>query len=349
MILNTLDLSLESDVKEYKKRLLEFDTDFPFFKLPFLNIFGDHSAKPKAFVFNDSLGRTQIIMPFYLRKVNSTSHNDVYDVISNYGYGGPLYNGQLEDEVLEEFWRQVDDWYKENKIVSEFIRFNTNDNYESYSGELIPTQKIVDGKIKAPDVLWSAYNRKVRKNINRANREALTFNVYDGAIPKEIVRDFYEIYINTMKRNDARAYFFYSLEDIEHYVYHSTGNCAIFMAYKDEVAISTELALLSNTHMYSFLGGTNADFFSLRPNDFLKHKLIEWGFNNNYTNYVLGGGYVDDDGIFNYKKSFFENDISMFYTGRKIINDGVYKDLCLEVSVNPEASDTSFFPLYRSK
>ena len=104
--------------------------------------------------------------------------------------------------------------------------------------------------------------------------------------------------------------------------------------------------LLSKSNMYSFLGGTRSDYFKLRPNDLLKDKLINWAYTNGFKHYILGGGYGSNDGIYNFKKTFFPNDVAIFYTGRKIVNKNIYNQLSNITEETPNTNDT-FFPLYR--
>ncbi len=350
MVLEVLDLTITSQKEEYKQCLLKFKDQLPFFNIAYLETFNHHSAKIKAFILKEKKGIPKVIMPFYERSIKTILKSKVFDVISNYGYGGPMYDTDIKADTVDTFWDLVDEWYEENHIVSEFIRFNVNENYRSYSGKVLPTIKIINGKIEKPTHIWKGYNRKVRKNVNRAIRENLSFEVHQFPYTQKIVDDFYRIYIDTMKRNDAKAHFYYTKEDLEYFFNTSKTHSAISMVYKDDLAISTEILLLSNKYIYSFLGGTDSAHFNLRPNDFLKHKVIEWGFNEGYSNYVLGGGHGEEDGIFNYKKTFFENDISYFYTGRKIIDKTVYKKLCKEIAIDCDLeSDTGFFPLYRKR
>ncbi len=98
-----------------------------------------------------------------------------------------------------------------------------------------------------------------------------------------------------------------------------------------------------------FLGGTISDYFIYRPNDFLKHKTIKWAYKKGFKYFVLGAGHGKDDGIYNYKKSFFPNDVRIFHTGRKIINHQLYNSLSEESLNSTEDYDIKkdFFPLYR--
>ncbi len=151
-----------------------------------------------------------------------------------------------------------------------------------------------------------------------------------------------------MDRTKANSVFYFSKERLLQYLKDSEGNNAIVVVYKENIAISAELLLLSKTTVFSYLGGTKADFFNLRPNDLLKHTIIEWACANKYDYFVLGGGHKMNDGIFQYKKSFFKNDIVSFHTGRKIINKKIYKELCLKTHKLRVISE-GFFPQYRDE
>ena len=160
-----------------------------------------------------------------------------------------------------------------------------------------------------------------------------------------------------MQRTNADAKFFYSLENISMFIKGNPENSAICNIYYENKVISSELILISDESIFSFLGGTDDNYFDKRPNDLLKFEMINWARDNNLKYYVLGGGYGFEDGIYKYKKSFFPNDIVTYNTGRKIINAEAYKELfelnnSLRTKNGLEAlsiDDTSFFPLYNKR
>ena len=115
------------------------------------------------------------------------------------------------------------------------------------------------------------------------------------------------------------------------------------------------MLLLSNDTVFSFLGGTDAEFFDARPNDFLKINVMNWARKMGYKYYLLGGGKTNNDGLYNYKKSFFPKDKSIvFFTGRKILDMDIYEKLVAiaqkenklsGIDTNDNSKD--FFPKYR--
>ena len=118
-----------------------------------------------------------------------------------------------------------------------------------------------------------------------------------------------------------------------------------FHAVSEEKIISTELVIYGSGNAYSYLGGTDNAYFDVRPNDFLKYEIIKWCRNKGLRNFVLGGGYGTDDGIFEYKKCFAPEGVVDFYIGHRIFDEEKYQYLCDVRKVG----DTQYFPAYRSK
>ena len=107
--------------------------------------------------------------------------------------------------------------------------------------------------------------------------------------------------------------------------------------------------------MFSYLGGTLADYFEYRPNDFLKYRVINWGREKGFAFYNLGGGLKEDDSLHRYKRSFFPLDEEIpYYTGRKVVDKKVYIELVELANLkgkdgctSDSAIEENFFPLYR--
>ena len=113
--------------------------------------------------------------------------------------------------------------------------------------------------------------------------------------------------------------------------------------------------LASENYLYSFLGGTSGEAFSLRPNDLLKHTVIEYGRESGLRGYVLGGGLGRDDGIFRYKRSFDPAGCVPFHRLTMICDDASYNQL-VEHRLAASCDDTGakgtlapgYFPAYRA-
>ncbi len=234
-----------------------------------------------------------------------------------------------------------------DNVISEFVRFKLNHNHEYYSGTLVEGMSNIKGILRDPEEIWGNYNRKVRKNINRARREGLTVKLFfDGEIDDDVFDQFYKIFEHTMDRTQASADYYYSKEKLKNFIDKNPTNTAIVLTYLADRPISSELVLVSDHSVYSFIGGTLSDYFGLRPNEILKNEIIIWAFNKGIKYFVLGGGYGKDDGIFRYKQAFFPDDVCSFYTGRKILNEEAYRTLSGMDNQKIDIEE-DFFPLYR--
>ena len=346
MILEYLNLNSEQ-VTRYNEALIALSDNHPYYKPEFLDIFYGGLELSKALLYSDDNGQPLVVMPFYLRPIDTGCNESCYDVISTWGYSGPAYSTDLPDDVLISFWEEVDRWYSENHVVSEFIRFKLNNNHEYYSGTLVEGMHNIKGVLRSPETIWSQYNRKVRKNINKARREGLEVRLFFATdITDHIFDQFYEVFEHTLDRTRAASNYYYSYEKLWKFIEVNPENVAIALTLINDKPIASEMILISNHSVFSFIGGTYSDHFSLRPNEILKHEIIKWAFNRGFKYFILGGGYGKDDGIFRYKQAFFPEDVCSYYTGRKIVEKEIYRKLA-GIGDQDMKIEEDFFPLYR--
>ncbi len=338
------------DISDYYSNLERIKKYSVFYSYSYIN--NNNNGKLIYFLLfkNDDL---IALMPIHLNEIKSSKvSSGYYDAVSPYGYNGPLFINEVNDIDIVEFWNQVDKWYYQNNIVTEFVRFSLNNNHKNYTGNLLPTLNNVRGELCNFDNLWSSFKPKVRNNYRKSIKYNLQIKVYHQNITLNVIDSFYDIYISSMLRNNASDVYFYSKNYFKNLIADNIKNIIIAIVYKDDISISAELIIIDDNVLYSHLGGTNSEYFNMRPNDFLKIEIMKWGLNNNKKVYNLGGGRNNDDSLYQYKKTYFskDNDV-IFYTGRKIINNKVYGDLLHEIdnkldikkSIQPEY----YFPLYK--
>ena len=299
-----------------------------------------------------------ILYPFLLRSLASEDFcpsglGSLTDISSFYGYGGAFQWGLRADIDSAWFWRQFTEWAQSKSVVSEVVRMSLfGEELVHYDGELqILSDNIVCRLDQPEEIIWKNFDHKVRKNVNRARTMGVTIR-HDHC--GERLDDFLDIYSGTMsRRNASESYSFprnyfetIHLELDGHYHY-------VFAEYEGRV-IACELILISAERVYSFLGGTDADAFALRPNDLLKYEVMRWAKSIGKKQYVLGGGFLPDDGIFRYKQSFAPQGVVPFRIGSKILLPKIYERL-IEAR-RQRASDLglawqarkNYFPEYRA-
>jgi len=350
--LTCLNLNKTKDFRTLSELWYKNDNKEIFWNPEYIRLFSKENEDPICLVWKES--EAIIALPLIKKSINdlliAQDTLKLFDVISPYGYGGPYYEGYPNWSI---FWKEFIGWAKKEMIVSCFIRL-----------DLFLSKIATDGlniKIKSKNIvrnldidergLWYDYEHKVRKNVKRAISEKVLIKIDDCG---SSIDKFIDIYYETMKRRNANEYYYFCQDWFHKFINVLRGKYLIFNAfYRDEI-ISTELVLVSNENIYSFLGGTKENYFRLRPNDLLKHEIILWGIRQKKKRYILGGGYYGEDGIYNYKKSFAPNGVTDYKVAEIIIDNIMYKRL-IEIREKEEYTKgrnwkprEDYFPAYRS-
>ena len=273
----------------------------------------------------------------YCGKIDSDRY---FDLISPYGYGG--------------FWGKINDWdtlnseYREycinSNYICEFVRFELfTEYYKHYDGEVeTRTHNVVRSLEMSLDEIWMDFKQKVRKNVKKANANNLEILIENSGT---YLDDFLRIYYSTMDRTEAENDYYFSKTFYEELNLMKDNVMYFHVLYEGKI-VSTELVIYGSENCYSYLGGTDREYFDVRPNDFLKYEVIKWAKEKGLKNFVLGGGYGADDGIFQYKLCLAPNGLYDFYIGRKIFDRDSY-DLLVDLRSDEELNE-KYFPLYRS-
>lgn len=265
-----------------------------------------------------------------------------FDLQTPYGYGGMLIEGNGTAEV----WKAYEQVCREQNIVCEFVRFSLFSNGAAYYNGTAEarTHNIVRNLEIPMEEIFADFEYKVRKNLKKAQRNGLEAILDQHGTYFE---DFLRIYYDTMDRNQAKEEYYFPRSFFEKFL-NMKENAAWFYIRKEEQIISAELVIYNENNCYSFLGGTVPEFFEFRPNELLKVEIMKWAQEKKIKNFVLGGGYGGDDGIFRYKKSFAPNGVMDFYIGTKIWNKEIYDRLtALRTEDGSLDADTKYFPKYR--
>lgn len=298
-------------------------------------------------------GPAVAVLPFVLRPVPGECPGRgalLSDAISPYGYGGPY--GTRED-VTARVWSFLADWMRAEGVVSMFGRLALGAGYPAdlpagATVKAVADNIVVDLTRSGPEQ-WLHYDHKVRKNVKRALQAELSVTIQPQFTD---LAEFVALYSHTMSRREADEFYKFELPFFERLQQEMAENC-IAAEVRDRTGrlVSAELVLASDGFMYSYLGGTHEDAFPTRPNDLLKHEVINFGRATGRQGYVLGGGYQAGDGILRYKRSFDPTGSVPFRTLRLIADQHAYA-LLTRAHLGPRPSDEDedegFFPAYRA-
>jgi len=297
-----------------------------------------------------------ILYPLIVRPIASEPWADGEsagcDLTSAYGYGGP-FAWDVSDLEARAFWARFDGWARSLGAVTSFTRLSLfPEQILPFHGELRDRgANVVRTLNLTPDELWSDYEGKVRKNVQRARREGLVVKFDETG---DFLDDFAAVYESTMDRRQALSQYYFPRSFFESIVSGLPGKFLFAHVMAGAQVVSSELLLLSADNAYFFLGGTLAEAFARRPNDLLKHESFLHCRERGVKRFVLGGGYGSDDGLLRFKRSFAPGGDRPFRTGVKTF-DALEAARLVERRREWERSQgrewtpaDGFFPAYRS-
>lgn len=341
--------------EEWDRAVKKIDNYDVFYLCDFLKAFSlQEKGEPLLFIYSDD--EDYAVNAVFCRDIaqdekleNQLEEGKYYDLITPYGYGGWI--GSISNyEKLLKSWNT---YCIKKGYICEFVRFELFTDYHKFFDGNVETRShnVIRSLDMSIDEIWKDFKQKVRKNVKRANLYNLEIiRDSDG----KYLDDFLRIYNSTMDRKNAENKFYFK-KDFYMILNKMKDNIMYFhVVFHDEKSgdnkiISTELVIFGTQNCYSFLGGTDEDYFAMRPNDFLKFEIIKWAIEKGLKNFVLGGGYGTDDGIFQYKKNLSPNGMRNFYIGKKIFNYHLYEKFVeLRSEDNPECVNSNYFPQYRA-
>jgi len=272
-----------------------------------------------------------------------------YDLITPYGYGGPLIttcqNGE-ETELVNEFEIAFRGYCERNDIVSEFVRFhpvvgNAIDFQGCYAIQHL-RNTVGTSLEETDDPFQSAFSKSCRKRVRKGLRDGVSYKITEKPTDLEA---FKKIYHSTMDRNNASDFYYFDDKYFEHCIKLLGENLLLVEALYKQQPIAMGFYFVYNKMIHIHLSGTLSEYLYLSPAYILRYAVTTWGKEKGYELIHHGGGRTNDpnDGLYLFKKQFGNTEFE-FCIGKKVWNEGVYQQLCRASGVN---QSTEFFPAYR--
>ena len=263
-----------------------------------------------------------------------------YDFATAYGYGGWIIEGNNTEKLFYEYSEFLND----NNIISEFVRFHpllmNHVTCEPFY-DIVKLGEVVHIDLSSSELVWSNYTSNNRNMIRKAIKNNV--KIYNGRFP-EIFGKFREIYDMTMDRDNAEDYYYFKPDFYTSILEDLFYNAQVFWAEIDSRIIAASIILFANSQMNYHLSGSVREFSNLAPTNLLLHEAANWGLDNGYKTFYLGGGVGSrEDGLLRFKKNFNRNKLNHFYIGKKIIKKNEYNYLQELRGI----SKGDYFPLYR--
>ncbi len=320
-----------------------------YFEKEYAKLYEKKNEKVEIFKFETEEGKgTNIfIKREILLKINNKSY---YDIITPYGYGGPIFEIKKEEksqEFINEYCKQFSKFCLENDIVSEFIRFHPLEkNYEKlknfYNISYISDTIFMD--LSSEEDILKNITSKTRNMIRKAIKNNLIFEEDKN---QETLDTFQELYYLTMKKNKADEIYYFDSEYFQK-LFSIKGKVKLFNIKLNDEIIASSTILIGDEWIHYHLSANTELGYKYAANNFLLYSIALWGSRNGFKKFHLGGGYGgNESSLFKFKKSMNEKGVLKFCIGKKIYNEEIYNKLIDKRNLTEEERENNYFPLYR--
>lgn len=250
---------------------------------------------------------------------------EYFDFETPYGYGGVLCDGAISEESQMKFKDEFTTYCRENYVISQFVRFHpllANENRLSLVIEKRYLHDTIYMDTASPELILSNMDSKNRNMVRKAVKSGVTVI----RKPIEDYAAFMDMYIETMKKNSALDYYifqdryFESLKSMEE-------NACIFYALYEGKPVSGAIMYFNSRFMHYHLSGTYTEYRKYSPGNLLLYEAACWASKRGIEKFHLGGGIMQNDTLFGFKKQFHKNGKIPFYIGRTIFDTEKYEEL----------------------
>lgn len=277
-----------------------------------------------------------------------------YDATTPYGYGGFIFNQELNDEQLskvsEQLKKDLKEWGHENNIVSIVMRLHPvlkNTREAETFMDVLHLGKTITMDLSSSEVINTNIISKNRNMIRKAEKNGVVIKHGKGMELLDIFKDIYE---ETMLRDNATEYYFFDRKFYESIDRDLADNYEIFYAEYEGEIVSMAIMIFPGSCMNYHLSGSRTAYRNLAAGNLLLKEAAEWGCRQGYSTFHLGGGVgAGEDSLYKFKAAFKRNSDTEFALGRLVLDQAKYNELVKIREANGEFnSESKFFPIYRS-
>lgn len=305
---------------------------------------GEGEASLAVFRSSDGL----VLYPFLLREIDMDGHRSGYkDITSPYGYAGPLVlpsNGGNEVALAKAFRDCMSEYMAGERVVCEFVRFHPLLQNVRLMSALIPVQHVretvyVDLRCSAHEIWTSSISSKTRNHIRKAIKVGVRVAERGG----EAIKDFRQLYIQTMDRVRAGSYYYFSDAYFSRLAQIVAEEGVVLEASVSDRLVASVVLFASGPFAHYHLSASDPAFRSVPGTDLLLWEGIKWAKERGARYFHLGGGYSGThDTLFRFKAGFSPLRAN-FHVGRVVVNPEVYEEFVSKTGT----SESDYFPKYR--
>ncbi|MBO9129995.1 GNAT family N-acetyltransferase [Bacillus sp. 165] len=311
-------------------------------------------GEPFLFLYKDKKGN-KLCYIFIKRPIQSlpfvTQEEGLYDIITPYGYGGPLYD-DMDEEGIREFRKEFEAYCQSENIISEFVRFHpllhNHKHLENTMDVIYDRETIYIDLSKSEEEMFAQYHTNHKRSIKKALKNQLEFKVFMKEEAIAQTEAFFQLYCETMDKLNASSYYYFSNDYVKQLLSGLYENVMIGAVFFEGKMISAALCMYEGDFLHYHLGCSKKEYLHLGTNVFQFHNIALWGKENGCRTFHLGGGHVGRDSLFQFKHRFHQEGTVGFYVGKKILQPERYQELVgkWEEYYSQQALE-GFFPAYR--
>lgn len=260
-----------------------------------------------------------------------------FDLVTPYGYGGFLVEGDLPQSFAEEYL----EFCREHCFVSEFTRLCPFTTVRHPFGEVVELGATITMDATSLATIETNLTSKNRNMVRKAIRNEVSISNGTSSL---LIEKFIKLYTETMASLNASDYYYFTPEFFNQIFIELPNNAELFYAQKDDEIIAMAIILHANRKAHYHLSCSTSDGQRMVATNLLLVEAAKWCTNNEIESLHLGGGVggSNSDSLFSFKKSFNKNSYNPYSVGKLVIDEDLYKELsvgCIE---------TDYFPRYRA-
>ena len=261
--------------------------------------------------------------------VRAVPGGDAHDVITPYGYGGPVGDGAFDEAY--------DGWCRERGVISTFVRFHPL--FENYRAAPHATYASPTVGWRLEGDLLARMHGKHRNVVRKAQRAGVAVDV--EAAPADL-SGFVALYERTMARQEAAGYYFFPREYWQR-LGTLGGHLVRFDALCEGKVVASALCLRGDRWLHYHLGATDDAARDLGASNLLLYTAAVWSQEQQLEEFHLGGGAGGRDSLYAFKERFSPEGRREFWIGKQVHDEKAYRRLSGEAAVDLDG----FFPAYR--
>lgn len=336
--------------------------DYDTYHLPGYHLLAEYCGEGKAYLCFVECKKHYAALPLLLRNISDIeglSSFDSVDATSVYGYPGvvtSLCASHPDAEVLKRYFHEkLRGFFLDRNVMSFFSRLNplieSNWLFCGFS-ELVKHAPTVTIDLSQSDQnQLKGMTKGHRYDIRKAQKLGVRV-IEDRAFKK--LDDFIKIYSQTMARNQALNYYFFSTAYFDKLLSLLKNSVKLLFAeYKGKI-ISASMFLVTNHIIQYHLSGTLEKYMKYSGAKAILDHMRDWGARNGIKWYHLGGGLgsSEDSSLYRFKAGFSKLRFP-FYVTKLITNDPLYRKAVSAridwlTQNNMMISNSAYFPLYRA-